>query len=260
MLLRRVMEHVKAQNWTAVALDFFIVVVGVFIGIQVANLNDARQTREIADDFAERLVADLSFEAWQYVYLVEYYDDVLANADRTLAFLNGERDGGDEELLISAYRATQFTQDDHRRATFDEITATGAIGLIRDPELRNTAMNVYSATIFSAIYDSISVTPYRNLFRSEVPAAVQDALLAECGDKFVEVHNYSSIVDTLDYPCESGLKAESIRGSVEALRQNEDFLRTLRLHRSNLKTQIDLLTRWYPDVRDDLEKFRKEEG
>ena len=42
MLLRRITEHVKAQNWTAVALDFLIVVVGVFIGIQVSNWNDAR--------------------------------------------------------------------------------------------------------------------------------------------------------------------------------------------------------------------------
>lgn len=41
MLLRRVTENVKAQNWTAVALDFVIVVVGVFIGIQVANWNAA---------------------------------------------------------------------------------------------------------------------------------------------------------------------------------------------------------------------------
>jgi hypothetical protein len=42
MILRRVMEHVKAQNWFAVAIDFVIVVVGVFIGIQVSNLNAAR--------------------------------------------------------------------------------------------------------------------------------------------------------------------------------------------------------------------------
>ena len=35
MILRRVTEHVKAQNWFAVAIDFVIVVVGVFIGIQV---------------------------------------------------------------------------------------------------------------------------------------------------------------------------------------------------------------------------------
>ena len=45
MILRRVIEHVQAQNWTAVALDFVIVVVGVFIGIQVANWNEERKSR-----------------------------------------------------------------------------------------------------------------------------------------------------------------------------------------------------------------------
>ena len=29
MILRRITEHVKAQNWFAVAIDFVIVVVGV---------------------------------------------------------------------------------------------------------------------------------------------------------------------------------------------------------------------------------------
>lgn len=43
MILRRVIAHVKAQNWFAVAIDFVIVVLGVFIGIQVANWNAARQ-------------------------------------------------------------------------------------------------------------------------------------------------------------------------------------------------------------------------
>ena len=42
MLLRRVTKHVSDQNWFAVFIDFLIVVVGVFIGIQVANWNDAR--------------------------------------------------------------------------------------------------------------------------------------------------------------------------------------------------------------------------
>ena len=42
MLLRRITKHVKDQNWFAVGIDFIIVVIGVFIGIQVANWNDAR--------------------------------------------------------------------------------------------------------------------------------------------------------------------------------------------------------------------------
>lgn len=45
MLLRRVIEHVKVQNWTAVGLDFVIVVFGVFIGIQVSNWNDFQRER-----------------------------------------------------------------------------------------------------------------------------------------------------------------------------------------------------------------------
>ena len=46
MILRRVIEHVKAQNWLAVFLDFVIVVIGVFIGMQVSNWNNARSLHE----------------------------------------------------------------------------------------------------------------------------------------------------------------------------------------------------------------------
>jgi len=60
MILRRVIDHVKSQNWTAIFLDFVIVVMGVFIGIQVSNWNAARAEKvavrqhlsEIMDDIA----------------------------------------------------------------------------------------------------------------------------------------------------------------------------------------------------------------
>jgi len=42
MILRRVIQHVKMQEWTAIWIDLVIVVVGVFIGIQVSNWNAAR--------------------------------------------------------------------------------------------------------------------------------------------------------------------------------------------------------------------------
>jgi hypothetical protein len=54
MLLRRLMQHVKGQNWIAVVLDFVIVVVGVFIGLQVNNLNQARLERDM---FERQLLA-----------------------------------------------------------------------------------------------------------------------------------------------------------------------------------------------------------
>lgn len=42
MLLRRVKDHVVRQNWTAIAIDCVIVVVGVFVGTQVSNWNSDR--------------------------------------------------------------------------------------------------------------------------------------------------------------------------------------------------------------------------
>jgi len=55
MILRSVMRHVRDQNWIAVGLDFLIVVVGVFIGIQVANWNEVRQARVEETAILERL-------------------------------------------------------------------------------------------------------------------------------------------------------------------------------------------------------------
>lgn len=60
MLLRRITEHVKAQNWTAVALDFIIVVVGVFMGIQVSNWNDTQSSKAELRTSLERLDKEVS--------------------------------------------------------------------------------------------------------------------------------------------------------------------------------------------------------
>jgi len=38
----RIFEHLRQQNWTAIGIELVIVVLGVFIGIQVSNWNEAR--------------------------------------------------------------------------------------------------------------------------------------------------------------------------------------------------------------------------
>lgn len=45
MILRRISENIRSQNWFAVAVEFIIVVVGVFMGLQVQDWNDARKAR-----------------------------------------------------------------------------------------------------------------------------------------------------------------------------------------------------------------------
>ena len=58
MILRQLMEHVRTQNWVAVALDFAIVVLGVFIGIQLGNWNEARERQQDYEEAVSRYVAE----------------------------------------------------------------------------------------------------------------------------------------------------------------------------------------------------------
>lgn len=45
MLLRSLTKHIREQNWFAVFLDFFIVVVGILIAFQITNWNEEREAR-----------------------------------------------------------------------------------------------------------------------------------------------------------------------------------------------------------------------
>ncbi|MBU2605299.1 MAG: hypothetical protein KKC43_05350 [Alphaproteobacteria bacterium] len=59
MILRRVIAHVKNQEWTAIAIDFLIVVLGVFVATQVTNWNAERAAHARREQIVEALVADL---------------------------------------------------------------------------------------------------------------------------------------------------------------------------------------------------------
>jgi hypothetical protein len=91
MILRSVTKHVRDQNWFAVGIDFLIVIVGVFIGIQVANWNDARRDREAEALYLDRLQQELSDISPQAAASHETVHDAL---ERLVAvrdyFLTGE--------------------------------------------------------------------------------------------------------------------------------------------------------------------------
>jgi hypothetical protein len=59
MILRRVVEHLRQQHWTAIGIELVIVVLGVFIGTQVSNWNDDRIERNLARGDLSQIAADL---------------------------------------------------------------------------------------------------------------------------------------------------------------------------------------------------------
>lgn len=260
MILRRITEHVKAQNWFAVAIDFVIVVAGVFVGIEVSNWNAARATDEASRAVTAELIEDLRDEAWGFQYLLEYSDDVLKSAEQALGALEGRAALSDDRFLAAAYRATQYREPRRRRSTYDELISTGEIGLIRDRALRDLAIKVYTTPMFDNIRQEGVGSRYREAFRMAVPIAVQRALAASCGDRNVIVGDYASIVDQLDYPCTTGLPPAALREAAAALEAGPLIAPLLRLRIADIETRRgDMLAPVNKDIREGLRAYVERE-
>ena len=259
MKLRRIAEHLKHQHWTAYAIDLVIVVLGVFIGMQASNWNQQRATDEQSAVFTARLKADLRQEDWVYQFLIAYNLEVLANANRAVDALEGKATLSDEALLVSTYRATQYRNRNRHGATYDELISTGTIGLIRDPKLRDTAMRLYNIATFDNLTREGMQSHYRETFRMILPNGVQRALGTHCGDHFIRPGNYAGIHGILDYPCSTGLSAQEIAASAQALRSNPDIVRFLRLRIADLETRMVDLTSNNRDIMENLRAIAQEQ-
>ena len=249
MILRRVIAHVRKQEWTAIWIDLLIVVVGVFIGIQVSNWNDDRATARRAQVFTERLRNDLREEAWGYEMQIGYNGEVADHGRRALDALVGRMPMSDEALLVAAYRATQYNGNIRRRSTYDELTSRGEIGLVKDNALRDLAQRVYSAPMFDYIVDEGRASSYRQWFRLNMPHEVQQALAATCGDRTIAVGDYEGIDGSLNYPCSSGLPPATIAAAVAMVRGDPDAIRLLRLRVADVSTGLGNLTLYNADMR-----------
>ena len=135
MILRRVTKHVKDQNWFAVGIDFFIVVVGVFIGIQVANWNDARSDARAERALLERLHDEISqAQAFDVATRARFIDERLENliSARHVVFGVDERteltDAECQSIALSHYPLFAGS----KVPILTELRSTGETTLIRD--------------------------------------------------------------------------------------------------------------------------------
>ncbi|MEM7082235.1 MAG: DUF6090 family protein [Pseudomonadota bacterium] len=143
MILRRLSTQIKNQDWSAVAIEFVILVVGVFIGIQVSNWNDQRNDRETEGVYLQRLqqeLADLVPIADDFLQVVSERESQV-NEVRDY-FITGEQLGAlNGENCGAVGRSHIMAGTIHYPPTIKELIATGRIVLIRDENLRTAILS-----------------------------------------------------------------------------------------------------------------------
>jgi hypothetical protein len=239
MLFRRLSENLKTQNWPAVAIDFIIVVLGVFIAIQVSNWNDVRLSKIQGAALTERLRTDLRFEGRQYQILIDYYVGVHKSAMYAATVLSGEADLSDEKFLIAAYRASQYSTFPHARTTYDELKSTGTIALVEDWHLRILATGLFDNVNEATITD-LRHSDYRDAFQENVPNDVQRALNRACGDRNEFDADGVLIARDISYECTLDLPGEAISDATSALLTQTDLIGLLRRRIATIESSLTI--------------------
>ena len=143
MIPRRLIRYLKDPNWSTAWVDLVIVVLGVFIGIQVSNWNDARHDRQSEREYLDRLRQEIAVILPQAQSTRASLAERMEQIEALQAFLaTGEgRDALDERHCVAAGRSHIYAATIFYPPTIKELISTGRILLIRDPAIRTAIMS-----------------------------------------------------------------------------------------------------------------------
>jgi hypothetical protein len=146
MILHRLTQHVKGQNWTAIGLEFLIVVLGVFLGLQASNWNDAARGRakeaiileQLAGEFTSAVEASKEAKTAGEIYME-------ANREVLRIILNGKEPEDRAAFLQVLRHASSFASGPYEPVTLVELLSSGGLSELSSPGLR-TALVQYHET------------------------------------------------------------------------------------------------------------------
>lgn len=221
MVIRRFRKHVADHNWFAVAIDFVIVIVGVFLGIQASNWNQARLDQKQAREYRAMLVSDLDTNIANLETRHRYYNWVKREALATLGALHRPVNQLGEQFLLDAYQTSQMQPWVLKRTTYDQIVSVGAMSELGSPLLRDRIANYYVATDVAG-FNVSSLPAYREILRRIMPYPVQERIRARCNEKVVSTQTGAGEI-ILPGQCKLGLDPATVRDAVQRIHDWPDL-------------------------------------
>ena len=213
--------HVVTHNWFAVLIDLGIVVLGVFLGTQVSNWNQARLDRQRGGEYRQRLIDDLAANREDFRQRIVYYQKVHDLGYAALQDLRRPQTSDGGRFLFAAYEATQILPRSTQRTTYQEIQSAGATGTLGDETIRQQIANYYfnldttNATI-------ATVPPYRDIVRRGMPYEAQRAIRTDCPENYREDANGRAMTG-FPADCRPKLEPAAIAAAVATVRAIPDL-------------------------------------
>ena len=185
MIMRRLAQSLKEQNWTAISVEFVLLVLGVFLGIQAANWNGQRAEDARAEAYLVRIHGNLQSDLESIERRVVFWSKVIDYGKAAIRYAEtGELvDGSAWKTLLSFYQASQLWQWRTSDPTYQEMRSGGELGLIRDEHLREALAQYYLESGSAVDYLFYLQPEYRKIVRGLTPSVAADHIWAKCWEQ-----------------------------------------------------------------------------
>ncbi|WP_340693954.1 hypothetical protein [Hyphomonas sp.] len=142
MILRRLTNAFRKQDWFTVAVETLIVVLGVFLGLQVNNWNGERSLKQEQAQYLEQLEAEHGLIETTLEKHVERYSGSV-EATRTMLRHLSREEPVDQDLLVElAETIDSYPIPPGSSAALRELISSGKMGLIESRALRTSLMRL----------------------------------------------------------------------------------------------------------------------
>jgi hypothetical protein len=178
MIFRRIKAHIEKENWFAVFIDFLIVVVGVFMGIQVANWNEEqvefRQETSALVELKKELHASILLTQARALS----YTQATNAGKRSLAFIDSQKECGENcwDHIVDFMHASQWQSLDVNYSSYQNMRNQGfpkSIVII-------DAVEVYIAHSKNNAVSFKELPIYRSLVRQLINVKAQEYYWQHC--------------------------------------------------------------------------------
>lgn len=175
MLLRRFKAHIGEQNWLAVLVDFVVVVVGIFVGLQVDSWNEQRKERAREQVHLEQLLADTDTNIGIAQRLVDHHDEMVERiTDAVTELKAGTLDpDASERFKWTILTLGQLPPVTLSTGGYESLLASGEFALLRDANLKNQLASIAELEKFEREFHAMIVDQFRlpdDMARSAVSA------------------------------------------------------------------------------------------
>ncbi len=172
------MSDGSPARFRRVAGEFTVIVLGVLVALFMESGWEDWQERQLAEEYVERLREETRLNREEFSLEVGFNALNCRAAGDAFTGLSAGSGPSSEDLLRWIWVAALSRNPRYRRSTYEDLVASGRIGIIREAQVRDRIIDYYSYDL--ATHRPVRDDDYRRSVLATLPPDWTSAMIRSC--------------------------------------------------------------------------------